>query len=615
MLLLRASEYVSVRSFPGSVARSAIWTSSGGLTGWIILTYLILIPNSAFAQLPFSESFETDGDGTRYTVTDPGFVADTGDAGPAIWGRAAFTSELTAPVSVNEGGVLGLAQGAPEKRAAILWDHTLTEDDVDFDSWSVWLSLMTWATDGKEAARVGFFPAHDPDTLLPTLVGSLGYSIVDIADSANPPPASELDLLIQTNGGDPTPPIAFIDYEVPVIAFNAQNHDDTAITGIGPVLDFTEGTSLTVEDPSHPIFTNPEFAIDGETIGWTVLPATLDGLGKPHGGGTVLATVVNPQSGNTDPALFVIEKGDGLLGTFDPKPDGDIYFAGAALNKFGTGGERRLELNPIDVSGGENVKVSIDLAATDADFEPADYLRVSMDTTGLGEFEVLAEYTGVTAPANIKGALVDNDTGHVLTSNEFQTLEFDVPDGASSVTLRFDALNTWGNEIVGIDDIRIYSEVASAGCDFDGNGSCDIGDLDALLYNGQQSQDAKYDLTGDGVVDSQDRDEWLTQAGVKEMGQAYPQGDFNFSNLTDAADLNILGLSWQSEVNSYSKGDANGDGVVNAADLNVVGLNWQKSGAAASAVPEPSVGWLLIGVGLWCARRYAGNANRTVRAA
>ena len=578
------------------------WSSRRtSLTGMLLL----LSASVCSAQLPFVEGFETDGDGTRYTVTDPGFVADTGDAGPAVWGLTAFTDDFTAPFSVEGGGVLGLAQNAPAKRAAILWDVALTEDDVDFDSWPVWLGLMNWMTDGKENATVGFFPAHDPNTLIPTLVGSLGYSIVDIEDTSNLPPATDLDLVIQTNAGNPATPTDFTDYEVPLIAFNAPNHDDTAITGIGDVLDYTEPTTLAITDPTHPVLTSPDFPLSSDTeIRWSSIPTTLEGLGKPHGGGTVLATIESPLTGDTIPALFVINEGDGLLGTFDPDPEGDFYFAGAALNKFGTAAERRLELLPVDVSGEEDVKVAIALAATDADFEPADYLRISMDTTGLGEFEVIAEYLGVTEPANVKGALVDSTTGHILTSNEFQDRVFDVPAGSQSVTLRFDALNTWGNEIVGIDNIRIFTESGmGGGCDFDGNGSCDIGDLDALLYTGQQSQDALYDLTGDGTVDLADRDEWLSQAGNQESGQAYPPGDFNFSNKTDAADLNVLGLAWQSDVASYADGDANGDGVVNAADLNIVGLHWQEEGAlpAQAAVPEPTFSWLgLLGCLAFC---------------
>lgn len=574
------------------ISASMRWTFSAS-------AFTLVCIGTCSAQLPFVEGFETDGDGSRYTVTDPGFVADTGEAGPAIWGLTAFTDDFTAPFSVEGGGTIGLAQGAPAKRAAIMWDAALTEDDVDIDSWSVWLSLMDWMTDSKANPTVAFFPAHDPNTLLPTLVGSLGGSIVDIEDSTALPPASEVDLVIQTNAGLPTPPIAFTDYEAPVIAFNAPNHDDIAITGIGDVLDFTEPTTLAIADATHPILTSPDFPLENnETIRWSSIPTTLDGLGKAHGGGTVLATVESPLTGDTIPALFVIDKGDGLLGTFDPDPEGDFYFSGAALNKFGTAAERTLELFPVDVAGEDDVKVTIALAATDADFETGDYLRVSMDTTGLGNFEVIAEYAGVTAPANVKGALVDSISGHILTSNEFQDRVFDVPTGAEVVVLRFDALNTWGNEIVGIDNIRISAgAVGGGGCDFDGNGSCDIGDLDALLYGGQESQDALYDLTGDGTVDLADRDAWLSQAGTQEAGQAYPPGDFNFSNKTDAADLNVLGLAWQSEATSYAEGDANGDGVVNAADLNIVGLHWQEEGAvgaAAAAVPEPALSWLAM---------------------
>lgn len=565
---------------------------------------LIISAGAASGQLPYLESFESDGDGSRYTLTDPGFVADTGEAGPAIWGRVAYVPDTPAPLSIEGvGGSIGLASAAPDKRAAILWSSTLTEDDVDFEAWSVWLSLMNWMTDGKDSATVGFFPPHDPNTLVPTLVQSLGYSIVDIEDSTMLPAADSLDLVIQTDAGVPVPPIAFIDYEVPLIAFNAGNHDDTAITGIGETVDFEGAATISVTNPDHPILSNPDFPVEADTLRWTNVPSTLAGVGKPHSGGTVLATVENPLTGNDDPALFVIEKGGGLLGTFDPQPDGDLYLAGAALNKFGASSERSLELFPVSINGEENVKVAVALAATDADFEPGDYLNVLIDTSGTGDnFELVAEYRGVTEPASVRGALVDTISGHILLSNEFQDRIFDVPDGSSSVLVRFDTLNTWGNEIVGIDNIRVYSQ-PDVTCDFNGDGTCDVADLDALLYGGQQNQDTTYDLTGDGTVDLADRDAWLTEAGTATNGQAYPPGDFNFSNKTDAGDLNILGIAWQSDATSYADGDANGDGVVNAGDLNIVGIHWQEEGAVgalASAVPEPGLGWLpLLGCLLW----------------
>ena len=566
------------------------------------LFFLSCFVGTSSAQLPFLEGFETDGNGSRYTILDPGYEADTGDSGPAVWGRVAFTPDLPSPISAVTGGRIGLAATAPEKRAAILWSSALTEDDVDFEAWPIWLSLMSWAVDGNESPNIGFIPPHNPDTLLPLLVGSLGATIVDVPDFASLPPATELDLLIHTSDQEVT---GLTDYEVPIISFRASNHDDTAIAGIGAVLDFEGPTALTITDPTHPALMSEEFPAPPDVVPWTQVPTMMDGVGKPHSGGKVLATIENPATGNIDPALFVIEKGGGLLGSFDPAPEGEFYMAGSALNKFGTAGERQLELFPVDVSGQDNVKVAVSLAATDADFEPGDYLRIWIDSTGTGTaFEMVAEYLGDDMQGSpSQGGLVDSSTGHVLLSNEFQDRIFDIPAGAEAVAIRFDALNTWGNEIVGIDNIRIFSQPDVA-CDFDGDGACGIVDLNALLYEGQQNQEAIYDLTGDGTVDLADRDAWLSEAGLHETGQEYPLGDFNFSNKTDAGDLNILGIAWQGAAESYSDGDANGDGVVNVADLNVVGLHWQQEGAIAAnaAVPEPALSWFAILVCLACCR-------------
>lgn len=127
----------------------------------------------------------------------------------------------------------------------------------------------------------------------------------------------------------------------------------------------------------------------------------------------------------------------------------------------------------------------------------------------------------------------------------------------------------------------------SADCDFDGSGTCDIADLDELLYTGLSSGDSKYDLDGSGTVDLADRDAFLSEIGTVP-------GDFDLDGKVIASDLNVLGGNWTaSDLTSYAQGDANGDGNANAADLNVVGGNWQfGADAAAAAVPEPT-SWVM----------------------
>lgn len=129
-----------------------------------------------------------------------------------------------------------------------------------------------------------------------------------------------------------------------------------------------------------------------------------------------------------------------------------------------------------------------------------------------------------------------------------------------------------------------------AECDFDGSGTCDFVDLDELLYTGIGSGDTKYDLDGSGTVDLGDRDAFLSEIGR-------PLGDFTDDGAVTAADLNVVGGSWQADgITSYTSGDSNGDGMVNATDLNAVGSNWQVGAAApaSAVVPEPSAGLLLM---------------------
>ena len=137
--------------------------------------------------------------------------------------------------------------------------------------------------------------------------------------------------------------------------------------------------------------------------------------------------------------------------------------------------------------------------------------------------------------------------------------------------------------------VSMAVEAVTPRCDFDGNGTCNITDLDALLYDGQSRQILDpYDLNSDGVVGLGDRDEWNTLASAQNGVDLVP-GDTNLDGMVVASDLNDLGTNWQrADATSVAQGDFNGDGFVGAADLNDVGLFWQHGAAIASAVPEPS---------------------------
>ena len=131
-------------------------------------------------------------------------------------------------------------------------------------------------------------------------------------------------------------------------------------------------------------------------------------------------------------------------------------------------------------------------------------------------------------------------------------------------------------------------------CDFDGDNLCNGRDIDQLMTDAATGGTTT-DLNGDGIVNDEDRDEWLAMAG-QENGFAGPLlvGDADTDGTVGASDLNALALRWQNpEAFDWTVGNfsvAGGMGI-NVADLNALALNWQNSSptaAASQAVPEPS---------------------------
>lgn len=128
----------------------------------------------------------------------------------------------------------------------------------------------------------------------------------------------------------------------------------------------------------------------------------------------------------------------------------------------------------------------------------------------------------------------------------------------------------------------------TAAGDFDQNGLYECADIDALFAEiAADSQAEPFDLNGDGIVDLDDRDAWLLEAGAFHLpsGTAHPLGDANLDGSVNATDLNVLGMNWQDNAGSWCGGDFDGDGRINANDLNLLGLNWQIDISAMASPP------------------------------
>ncbi len=163
---------------------------------------------------------------------------------------------------------------------------------------------------------------------------------------------------------------------------------------------------------------------------------------------------------------------------------------------------RTVTLNPVDLSGESGVKLAIALAATDVDFEAPDFLRIAYTEdpeTFPDDYVELDRFDGM-AP----GVLVNAD-GAELNPNEFTDFVYEIPDDVENFILRIEAFSTFPNEVLGIDNIRIFTgeevEVPALIGDIDGDGSVAFADFLILSNNfGMAGGAAEGDIDGDGQI-------------------------------------------------------------------------------------------------------------------
>ncbi|MEM8680841.1 MAG: beta-propeller fold lactonase family protein [Planctomycetota bacterium] len=148
-------------------------------------------------------------------------------------------------------------------------------------------------------------------------------------------------------------------------------------------------------------------------------------------------------------------------------------------------------------------------------------------------------------------------------------------------------------------------------CDFDGNETCDLDDLNQMLAIGPIAAgvpaaggNAGFDLDGNGVVDLDDLQAWLAAAADENgLATAYKPGDANLDGTVDGNDFVLWNASKFSASLRWDNGDFNGDGVVDGNDF----VLWNASKFTSSdtlAVPEPTgLAGCLLGVALWWRRR------------
>lgn len=145
---------------------------------------------------------------------------------------------------------------------------------------------------------------------------------------------------------------------------------------------------------------------------------------------------------------------------------------------------------------------------------------------------------------------------------------------------------------------NIYQIRPLVTADFDSDRGVDCADADALTaVIASGTNDLDFDLTGDGAVDLDDLDQWLTDAGAvrNANGNSMLPGDANLDGIVDGLDF----ITWNEHKfttsDAYCSGDFNADGVVDGLDFIVWNDN-KFSSSDVLAVPEPcwGLGWVWV---------------------
>ena len=139
-------------------------------------------------------------------------------------------------------------------------------------------------------------------------------------------------------------------------------------------------------------------------------------------------------------------------------------------------------------------------------------------------------------------------------------------------------------------------QVAAGDFNFDDDWDCaDVDELIEVIQTG--SNRAEFDMNGDGAMDSLDLNEWLAQAGARNLasGASFLPGDANLDGNVDASDFNIWNENKFSAGHGWCGGDFTGDGATDGSDFNAWNEN-KFTSADVTAVPEPG-GMLLLLLG------------------
>lgn len=200
----------------------------------------------------------------------------------------------------------------------------------------------------------------------------------------------------------------------------------------------------------------------------------------------------------------------------------DIFIAS---NDIGSGDfisnpdiSRQFNLNPIDLSGSNDVQVSVLAAASpEAGYDvDIDYLRFRADEDGDGSYEtLLSEFL-----PNDFGELEEIGGEGTILEDLFQEVTFSVPNNISTLRLQVDTFNTAPEEQIGFDDIRVTAGGSTLATENFEGGAGQVGFTGVGLSVGNPNQFFNVSnadgVTPDVVFEDFEGDVWFGAADVDE---------------------------------------------------------------------------------------------------
>jgi|GEM_PF-3082199 len=498
----------------------------------------------------FSEGFNTPGDGSRYQL-----IRDYYDSSARTNLWTSVPNQLPGDsviVYLEPGDEFIDGSPVPARRATFFADNDLGDGtpgvDLTDEGFALFDAAVNWAseTDGSSELEILFvidddaeFEVNNMDVTLVDRLIDQGHDVV-VVNSDEPPLGTEDLIFMASHDNNSAVGSMSPEYkttEVPLL---------TGFFHAAPQLGFgsergenTNGTfDIQVVDSTHPLaagFPKGLVTIVDEDASRQRFTRVTRGTIAPDA--KVVATL--PGSRVRTPDDFSNFEGEGYL-----------RGGHSTWNNAPEAGEPRgwQTISPINTNSVENPKLSLDLAASgneegaellgpyDDPFiapENFDYIRILTDDNADGEFDVLAEFTALEEfDTDFPGFLLAPD-GTAL-GPEFQTFTFDLPS-AESLDLRIDVFNNAGDEIVGIDNIRV---------------------------------------TGEGQP-----------CNPNTMGDIDGSGDVAF------ADFLILSANFGQAVFGHTEGDIDCGGDVAFADFLILSANFGQTVGATASVPEPTNLW------------------------